>query len=251
MAEATFERVGRALALLRDGLAPYVSEAFHKAVEKGEVSMATLRRFAEDPMLTDRKVEEWDVAALTRAMRENWNAVFASRLERRTRTLLHEVTDIRNAWAHQQHFDQADTDRALDTIQRILSAIGADQAGAVRRLKEMEQSKQLPTPNDRATNSCPSVPERPTTGAKQSHSVADFERYIRESLTEAVREGHSHLELNAGQLHRQLGGYPGKSHQMTSCCAAMHRVKKAGDLIIRQPPSGKGASLTIRYQLPR
>ena len=138
MLGATADKVGNALALLREGLAPYVSGVLHEAVEKGELSMAVLRRLAEDPMLADRKVEDWDVAPLTRAMRMNWHSVFSSRLERRTRTLLHEVADIRNAWAHQQLFNEADTERALDTVQRLLVAVGAAQAKAVQHLKHRE-----------------------------------------------------------------------------------------------------------------
>jgi hypothetical protein len=38
---------------------------------------------------------------------------------------------------------------------------------------------------------------------------------------------------------------------MPSCCEAMYAEKRTGDVIIARPPEGMGASLTIRYQLPR
>lgn len=38
---------------------------------------------------------------------------------------------------------------------------------------------------------------------------------------------------------------------MPSCCAVMHDELRVGDQIIAQPSSGKGASLVVRYLLPR
>jgi hypothetical protein len=38
---------------------------------------------------------------------------------------------------------------------------------------------------------------------------------------------------------------------MPSCCEAMYAEKRTGDVIIARPPEGMGASLTIRYKLPR
>jgi 5-methylcytosine-specific restriction protein A len=49
-----------------------------------------------------------------------------------------------------------------------------------------------------------------------------------------------------------IGGYPGAGkHRMPVCCEAMRSEKRAGDEIVFEPPKGKGASLTIRYRLPR
>jgi 5-methylcytosine-specific restriction protein A len=38
---------------------------------------------------------------------------------------------------------------------------------------------------------------------------------------------------------------------MPMCCQAMYKLKRASDEIVSAPPKGKGASLTIRYLLPR
>lgn len=38
---------------------------------------------------------------------------------------------------------------------------------------------------------------------------------------------------------------------MPSCCQAMYHEQRADDEIISRPPKGKGATLTIRYRLPR
>jgi 5-methylcytosine-specific restriction protein A len=70
-------------------------------------------------------------------------------------------------------------------------------------------------------------------------------------LRAAEREGVPHLDVNAGDLHREVGGYPGAGHQMPNCCRIMYEAQRAGDQVLSKPPSGKGASLTIRYRLPR
>jgi hypothetical protein len=82
-------------------------------------------------------------------------------------------------------------------------------------------------------------------------SVNQFRFALRSLFDEAESRGSPYVEINAGQLHRKLGGYPGPKHQMPSCCQAMYDEQKAGDQVIRRPPQGKGASLSIRYRLPR
>jgi 5-methylcytosine-specific restriction protein A len=82
-------------------------------------------------------------------------------------------------------------------------------------------------------------------------SVQDFRMELKAQLYRAQKRGLSHIDIKAGDLHRRLGGYPAQSHQMPSCCEAMYAEKNAGDVIIARPPEGKGASLTVRYKLPR
>lgn len=79
----------------------------------------------------------------------------------------------------------------------------------------------------------------------------EFAKAIAAKLRAAELRSAGHLELNAGELHRELGGYPGAVHQMPSCCDALYEVHRAGDTILAKPPKGKGATLTIRYKLPR
>lgn len=65
----------------------------------------------------------------------------------------------------------------------------------------------------------------------------EFAAALRQRLRDAASSGAEHLEVNAGQLHRDRGGYPAPNHQMTGCCGALHEARRAGD--------------TIRYKLPR
>lgn len=59
------------------------------------------------------------------------------------------------------------------------------------------------------------------------------------------------IRVNSGDLHREVGGYPGRNHKMPLCCDEMRAAIRPGDRIIAQPPKGRGASLTIEYVLPR
>ena len=82
-------------------------------------------------------------------------------------------------------------------------------------------------------------------------TAAQFEEEIRREWTHAIAKDCGHLEVNAGELHRALGGYPGPNHRMPDCCQVMKRLMTSGDRIVSTPPSGQGSSLTIRYRVPR
>ncbi len=81
----------------------------------------------------------------------------------------------------------------------------------------------------------------------------DFRNELYRMMLEAMKAGKAFAEINAGELHRRVGDYPGKDHRMPICCDVMRRAlaADAGDVILEQPPRGQGASLTIRYVLPR
>ena len=68
---------------------------------------------------------------------------------------------------------------------------------------------------------------------------------------QASSAGAAYVDVNAGELHRDAGGYPGSNHRMPMCCSIMRRNMREGDAVLSEPPSGQGASLTIRYKLPR
>ena len=61
----------------------------------------------------------------------------------------------------------------------------------------------------------------------------------------------SFVDVTSGKLHRLVGGYPSRNHKMPSCCNAMTKAMQSGDTILAKPPKGRGATLTIRYLLPR
>jgi len=81
----------------------------------------------------------------------------------------------------------------------------------------------------------------------------DFKLELHRMMLEAMKAGKEFIEINAGEVHRRVGGYPGRNHRMPVCCQVMRAglALDAGDAILEEPPSGQGANLTIRYALPR
>lgn len=83
-------------------------------------------------------------------------------------------------------------------------------------------------------------------------NAADFEEELRERWRQAEKSGAPYVDINAGEIHRMLGGYPSRGqNRMANCCQVMMKLRQAHDLTVSSPPKGKGASLVIRYALPR
>src|SRR5437667_2679833 len=134
MAITNQDRVGKAMELLRAGLAPFVEREF-KSQHQAQAAAAARRYVGDDQTVGKKPVAEWDVAALLKLMWEAWNDVFGRTLGRAERSLVQELRDFRNKWAHQEPFASDDADRALDSIARLLTAVSAPQADDVGRLK--------------------------------------------------------------------------------------------------------------------
>ena len=135
MAVTNREWVGKALELLRAGLGPFVEREVQHALKRGALSPGTLRQFAEDPLLAQKDIASWDVAALLRLMWETWNEVFRRTLGNAERSLVSELREWRNRWAHQEPFSSDDAYRVLDSAARLLAAISAPQATELERMK--------------------------------------------------------------------------------------------------------------------
>jgi hypothetical protein len=100
------------------------------------------------------------------------------------------------------------------------------------------------------------MPREPEDAAPRHHQTssnaprrADFQLALDELLDDAATAGQSSVEVLAGDLHRRVGGYPGRLHRMPLCCEVMRSAMGPHDVVLEQPASGKGASLRIRYDL--
>src|SRR6266571_2971076 len=134
MAITNHERVGKSLELVKTGLAPFVEREF-KSLYK-EKALAEAQRFMTSERLdAKRPFSSWDAAVLLRLMWDSWNEVFRRTLGQAERTLVSELRDVRNRWAHQEPFSGDDADRALDSAERLLAAVSAPQADEVRKMK--------------------------------------------------------------------------------------------------------------------
>ena len=90
MAVTNHERVGKAMDLLKQGLAPFVDREFKNSYKDKAAAEAT-RFIGEDRLLANKSVGDWDTAALLKLMWEAWNDVFRHTLGRAERTLLSEL----------------------------------------------------------------------------------------------------------------------------------------------------------------
>ncbi len=136
MATTNHERVGKALDLLKVGLKPYVEREMRAADGQQWLNeaMAGLR---DGRLPLDKEGEvNWDTHALLAVAWNAWNRVFAKKLGNSERTLVSELRTVRNDWAHQKPFSTDDAYRALDSVQRLLSAVSAEQAQEVDRMKQ-------------------------------------------------------------------------------------------------------------------
>lgn len=77
----------------------------------------------------------------------------------------------------------------------------------------------------------------------------EFEEALGDILEKAKADGREFIDVESGYLHRKVGGYPGRNHKMPLCCRVMRSFMKVKDTILYSPPSGKGATLRIRYYL--
>src|SRR5437773_2469951 len=134
MAITNQDRVGKAMDLLRAGLAPFVEREF-KSQHQAKAAEAARRYSTDERSVSKKAIVEWDVAALLKLMWEAWNEVFGRTLGRAERSLVQELRDFRNKWAHQEPLSSDDADRALDSMARLLTAISAAQADEVGKMK--------------------------------------------------------------------------------------------------------------------
>ena len=134
MAITNHERVGKALDLLKTGLAPFVEREFKGKF--GDAWAFEMRDALTDTRLASNKGESInDVAALLVLMDRKWGDVFRQILGKTERSLVNELIAVRNRWAHQEPFSGDDADRALDSAERLLTAISAIEADDVRKIK--------------------------------------------------------------------------------------------------------------------
>ena len=134
MAINNHERVGKAMELLKQGLAPFVDREFKNAYKDRALGEAR-RYFGDDRKLADKGIGEWDAAGLLKLMWEAWNDVFRRTLGPAERSLVSELRDLRNKWAHQESFSSDDAYRALDSAGRLLTAISAPQSAEIEKMK--------------------------------------------------------------------------------------------------------------------
>jgi predicted AAA+ superfamily ATPase len=136
MAITNHERIGKALDLLKEGLQPFVERELKAQYQQGWFE--ELKQALPPQQLSffpDEAEARWDIAAVLAAMWGRWNEVFRNTLGQAERTLVSELREVRNRWAHQNPFSTDDAYRALDSASRLLTAVSAPQAAEIEKMK--------------------------------------------------------------------------------------------------------------------
>ena len=143
--------VGEALRQLAAGLGPYVVDKMNNAVASGQ--------YAPDDSEALGEISG-DIAVTLRIMTVAWNDVFREHLGPVERSLVSEIRETRNRWAHQDAFDDDDLDRALDSVGRLLGAVGARaEAKRIDSAKHRLRLRRYGSPSPQPTGADAPVPE--------------------------------------------------------------------------------------------
>jgi predicted AAA+ superfamily ATPase len=137
MATSNHERVGKALELLNAGVLPFFERELQ--AHHGEDWQEKVAAGSDDRLFDSKRQGElihWDTHMLLSVMWSQWNSVFGRKLGHAERSLVSELSEVRNRWAHQKSFSVDDTYRALDSMQRFLSAISAPEAEEIDKQKQ-------------------------------------------------------------------------------------------------------------------
>jgi predicted AAA+ superfamily ATPase len=120
MAISNRERIGKGLDLLAAGLRPFVERELKTHLG------ANWESIIHNPKFKTLNLD--DPQILLAAMWDQWNAVFRNTLGQSERSIVSELRDVRNKWAHNEQFASSDAIRSLDSMERILLAVSASDA---------------------------------------------------------------------------------------------------------------------------
>ncbi len=134
MATTNRDRVGKALDLLKDGLRPFIERELEAQHGKYWINEVT-SRWRRDLVWQDDNTPHLDAAPLLKIMWEQWNATFRDTLGHAERSLVSELLEYRNRWAHQEPLSSDDTYRVMDSSERLLTAVGATEASELGPMK--------------------------------------------------------------------------------------------------------------------
>lgn len=149
------EQVAQALDALAEGMRPFIEEGL-KTIYKDR-----WEKTASESFRGGRGQEaggdalNWDAHAVLTVLWDQWNSVFRHHLSPLERSLVSELREFRNRWAHQAEFEFEDAYRVFDSVHRLLAAANAqgadDMAHRKRELMrhqfsvELDQSRQSRT----------------------------------------------------------------------------------------------------------
>ena len=150
MATSNRERVDAGLQLLQAGLLPFVDATMSAQAPDGQDWVAMLEARDNAKHGTAHKYSRQDPRFLLKVVTEEWR-VFSKSLSRAEQSFASELRETGNRLAHNDPFSADDTYRALDTMERLLTAVDATaEADAVRKLRRDAQAAAFSSETRRA-----------------------------------------------------------------------------------------------------
>ena len=136
MTLSNYERVGKAVQILAEGLAPFVDREC-RAKFGDDWPAVVQRKDTWGGGGRPRKVNPGDAQFLLKVIWAEWDTTFSKKLSRSDRSYVSELQEVRNDWAHNNTFSIDDALRTLDTAQRLLESVAAGtQANEVGKLHQ-------------------------------------------------------------------------------------------------------------------
>ena len=123
MAKSTRQHVFEGMEILPEALIPFVEKRLESALT-GHWQVQTSQRINGLKSDSNGNIA-WDQAALLNAMDRFWADAFKAVLGRAERSIVNELVAVRNKLSHNETFTYDDAERALDSMRRLMEAIGA------------------------------------------------------------------------------------------------------------------------------
>ena len=202
MAQSNHERVGKALEILNTGLKPFV-ELEMSAQYGARWQYEAVKSLREQHLSDDGNDLHLDTQGLLLIMWDQWHTVFKNVLGHAERSLVSELRETRNKWANQEAFSTDDAYRALDSVQRLLTAVSAaQQAGEVERQKQelLRQRFEEQARNETRKVATAPIEGRPGTGLRPWREVVTPQPDVTSG-----RYLFAEFAADLGQVHRGSG----------------------------------------------
>ncbi|MFM6007786.1 MAG: ribonuclease III [Sphaerospermopsis kisseleviana] len=131
------DAIGKCLELLSQGLYPYVEQKMRLVYGNQWLTQAGQCLSSDTNLKRNPETSlKQDISSLLYVMTKRWDKVFKSHLSYVEKAFASEIIDIRNQWAHNTPFSTKDTERAIDTIHRLLQTIEAEESKEVEKYQQ-------------------------------------------------------------------------------------------------------------------
>jgi hypothetical protein len=135
MAKSTRQYVFEGMEHMQKGLQPFAMKRLEVGLGKGW-PQEVISRFPHWRPEGNGKFS-LDTQKLLQIMIKCWNEAFRDTLSHTHRALVSELVEVRNKLAHDGKFSYDDTERALDSMRRLLDAVSAgESAEAIAKMRE-------------------------------------------------------------------------------------------------------------------